>query len=97
MTSGGFATSFLIGALRISLPKWFLMHSTILMHPNPLALAEFQPLSLQCFLQSLLLFLLSYTINAWLNLVFFPVGNLHWLCPFLKMMERDLIEVSIIL
>ena len=44
-----------------------------------------------------LLFLLSYTINAWPNLLFLPGGNLHWLCQFLKMMERDLIKVSIIL
>ena len=44
-----------------------------------------------------LLFLLSYTINAWPNLVFLPVGNLHWLFQFLEMMERDLIQVSIVL
>ena len=58
---------------------------------------EFQQLSLRCVLQSFLMFLLSYTINPWLNLVFLPVGNLHWLCQFLKMIERDLIQVSIIL
>ena len=58
---------------------------------------EFQPLSLRCVLQSFLLLLLSYKINDWLNLVFLPVGNLHWLCQFLKMMERDLIQVSIVL
>ena len=38
------------------------------------------------------MFLLSYTINAWPNLVFLPVGNLHWLCQFLKIMKRDLIQ-----
>ena len=54
-------------------------------------------LSLRCVLQSFILFLLSYTINAWPNLVFLPVGNLHRLCQCLKMMERDLIQVSIVL
>ena len=39
---------------------------------------------LKCVLQSFLLFLLSCTINAWPNLVFLPVGNLHWLCQFLN-------------
>ena len=67
------------------------------MHPKSLAQTEFQPLSLRGILQSFLLFLLSYTINAWLNLVFLPVGNLYRLCQFLKMMERDLIQVSIFL
>ena len=38
---------------------------------------EFQPLSLRCVLQSFLMFLLSYTINAWPNLALLPVGNLH--------------------
>ena len=56
-------------------PKWFLVQSTILMHLKPLAQTEFQPLSLR-----FLLFLLSYTINSWPNLVFLPVGNLHRLC-----------------
>ena len=40
------------------------------MHPKPLDVTEFQPLSLRCVLQSFLLFLLIYTINAWPNLVF---------------------------
>ena len=44
--------------------------STILMHPKPLAPTEFHPLSLRCVLQSFLLLLLSYTINAWPNLIF---------------------------
>ena len=74
-------------AVRISQPKWFVVQSTILMNPKPLAPTEFQPLS--CVLQSILLFLLSYTINHWPNLVFLPVGNLHQLCQFLKMMERS--------
>ena len=77
--------------------KWFLMQSTILMHSKPLAPTEFQPLSLRCTLQSFLLFLLRYTINDWPNLAFLPVRNLHWLCQFLKMMERDLLQVSIVL
>ena len=47
-------------ALRISPAKWFLMQSTILMHPKPLAPIEFQPLSLRCVLQGFLLFLISY-------------------------------------
>ena len=59
-----------------------------LMHPKPLAQTEFQPLFLRCVLQSFLLFLLSYTINAWPDLVFLPVGNLHRLCQFLKMMDE---------
>ena len=41
---------------------------------------EFQRLSLRCVLQSFLLFLLSYTINAWPDLIFLPVGNLHRVC-----------------
>ena len=73
------------------------MQSTILKHPKPLAPTEFHPLYWRCVLQSFLLFLLSYTINACPNLVFIPVGNFHLLCQFLKMMERDLIQVSIIL
>ena len=84
-------------ALKVSPPKWFLVQSTILMHPKPLAPTEFQPLSFRCVLQRFLLFLLSYTINAWPNLIFLPVGNLHRLCQFLKMTERDLIQVSIVL
>ena len=48
-------------ALRISLAKWFLVQSTILIHPKPLALTEFPPLSIRCVLQSFLRFLLSYT------------------------------------
>ena len=84
-------------ALRISPPKWFLMQSTTLMHPKPLVHTEFQPLTLRCVLQRFLLFLLSYIINTWPYLGFLPVGNLHQLCQFLKMMERDLIEVSIVL
>ena len=75
--------------LRISPPKWFLVQYTILMHPKPPASTEFQPLSLKCVLQRLLLFLLSYTINAWPNPVFLPVGNLHRFCQFLKMMESS--------
>ena len=51
-----------------------------------MAPVEFQPLSLKCVLQCFLLLLLSYTINAWPNLVFLPVGNLH---QFLKMIERS--------
>ena len=68
------------------------------MHPKPLA--QQNPaivLKLRCILQSFILFLLSYTINDWQNLVFLPVGNLHQLCQFFKMMERDLIQVSIVL
>ena len=76
-------------ALRIALPKLFLVQSTMLMHPKPLAHRVFQPLSSRCVLHSFLLFLLSYTINAWTNLVFLPVGNLHRLCQFLKMLERS--------
>ena len=60
---------------------------------KPLAQTEFQPLSLRCVLHSFLLFLLSYTIGR----IFLPVGTLHRLCQFLKMMERDLVQVSIIL
>ena len=55
------------------------------------------PLFLRCDLQSFLLFLLSYIIYALSNLVFLPVGNLHRLCHFLKTMERDLIQVSLVL
>ena len=57
---------------------------------------EFPPLSLRYFLQCFLLFFLSYTINAWPNLVFLLVEYLHQLCQFLKMMERDLIHVNIL-
>ena len=56
---------------------------------------EFPPLSLRYFLQCFLLFFLSYTINAWPNLVFLLVEYLHRLCQFLKMIERDLIHVRL--
>ena len=52
------------------------------LHPKPLATTESQPLSLRSVLQSFLMFLLSYTINAWPNLVFLHVGNFHRLCQF---------------
>ena len=46
-------------------------------------------LSFRCVLQWFLLFLPSYTINAWLNLVFLPAGNLHRLCQFLNDGKRS--------
>ena len=99
MASNSFPIFYLVlnrdSALRILPPKWFLVQSMILVHPKPLAPTEFKPLSSR--FDSFILFLLTYTINAWPNPVFLPVGNLHRLCQFLKMMMRDLIQVSIVL
>ena len=50
-------------ALKRSPPKWFLVPSTILMHPATTGPYRI-PAIVRCVLQSIPLFLLNYTINA---------------------------------